>query len=349
MNYRTLGKTGLKVSEIGCGTWQLANDLNAWVGADLDESLRSLEKFADLGGNFIDTAWIYGYDDSQPSRHPSEELIGKFLKKSGKRDKLVIATKVPPKNMHWPALKGVPISEVFPGDWIEQCVDDSLRSLGVDSIDLVQFHVWQDDFAEEDAWKETIQKIMKSGKVKFWGISINDYQPSNCLKTLDTGLISTIQFIFNIFHQKPAEKLLPYAKEHNIGLIARVPLDEGGLSGKLTTDTVFDDGEFRKEYFSKDRLEELVRRNEELIRVAGGEAKTLVELALRYLLSFDEVSTVIPGMRRIKNVEANTSFSDGIKLSEQLMNELKKHKWDRNFYPESWKDSALKDTGYIEE
>lgn len=348
MNYRTLGKTGLKVSEVGCGTWQLANDPNAWVGADLEESLKSLEKFIELGGNFIDTAWIYGFDDAQPDKHPSEELIGKFLRQFGKRDQLVLATKVPPKNMRWPALKDAPISEVFPNDWIENCVDDSLRSLGVDFIDLVQFHVWQDDFVDEDGWKETIKKIKESGKVKHWGISINDYQPSNCLRTLDTGLISTIQFIFNIFHQKPTEKLLPYAKAHNIGLIARVPLDEGGLSGKLTTDTVFDKGEFRKEYFSKDRLEELVRRNEELMKIAGNEVKTLPELALRYLLSFDEVSSVIPGMRRILNVEVNTSFSDGRKLSEELMNKLKKHSWERNFYPESWRDPTLKDADYIE-
>lgn len=348
MKYRTLGKTGLKVSEIGCGTWQLANDPNAWVGANFEESLKSLERFAELGGNFIDTAWIYGFDDAKPEEHPSEQLIGKYLKQSGKRDQLIIATKVPPKNMHWPALKGVPIVEVFPHEWIEKCVDDSLRSLGVEAIDLVQFHVWQDDFVNDDSWKETIQKIIKSGKVKYWGISINDYQPSNCLKTLDTGLISTIQFIFNLFHQKPTERLLPYAKENNIGLIARVPLDEGGLSGSLTVETVFDEKEFRKEYFSKERLEELVKRTARLMEIADGEVKTLPELALRYILSFDEVSTVIPGMRRLKNVEANTSFSDGRKLSQKLMTELKNHTWERNFYPESWKDPALKDTGYIE-
>src|SRR5690348_242792 len=161
MKYRILGKTGLKVSEVGYGTWQLADDPNAWVGADLNESLNSLARFIELGGNFIDTAWIYGYSDANPERHPSEELIGKFLKQSSKRDKIVIATKVPPKNRYWPARIGVPISEVFPDEWIEQCVNDSLKSLGVDVIDLVQFHVWQDYFVDEDGWKETIQKIMK--------------------------------------------------------------------------------------------------------------------------------------------------------------------------------------------
>ena len=182
------------------GTWQLANDPNMWVGADIKESLASLHKFVELGGNFIDTAWIYGWDEKKPEEHPSEELIGKFLKESGERDKLVIATKVPPKNMKWPAWKSVPVSEVFPGEWIEKCVEDSLRSLGTDYIDLMQFHVWQDDFVKDDNWKSTIGKLTESGKVRYWGISVNDYQPSNCLKTLDTGLISTVQFIFNIFH-----------------------------------------------------------------------------------------------------------------------------------------------------
>lgn len=348
MKYRNLGKTHLKVSEIGCGTWQLANDPNAWVGADLNESLESLEIFVELGGNFIDTAWVYGYDSSKPDRHPSEQLIGKFLKQYGKREHLILATKVPPKNMNWPALREVSISEVFPNDWIEKCVDDSLKSLGVEVIDLMQFHVWQDDFASEDGWREIIQKITKSGKVKYWGISINDYQPSNCLKTLDTGLISTIQFIFNIFHQKPTEKLLPYAKEHNIGLIARVPLDEGGLSGNFTEDTSFDEGEFRKEYFSKDRLKELIERVKEIEKTTDGETKTVPELALKYILSFDEISTVIPGMRKVKNVKVNTSFSDGRKLSQRLMEQLKKHAWERNFYPESWKDPSMKDTDYLE-
>jgi aryl-alcohol dehydrogenase-like predicted oxidoreductase len=345
MHYRTLGKTGLKVSEVGMGTWQLANDPGCWVGSDLQESLKALYKFVELGGNFIDTAWVYGYSGSQPDRHPSEELIGKFLKQSKKRDRLVIATKVPGKNMQWPALKNIPISEVFPNDWIVKCVDDSLRSLGVDSIDLVQFHVWQDDFVDHDGWKNTIQKIIKSGKVRYWGISVNDYQPSSCLRALDTGLISTVQFIFNIFHQKPTEKLLPHAAQNNIGLIARVPLDEGGLSGNLKADTQFADGDFRRSFFSPDRLRELAKRTNALGQILGDEASTLPELALRYLLSWAAVSTVIPGIRKVKYAVANAAVSDGRKLSRQTMKELKKHVWERNFYGG---DPALAATGYLE-
>ncbi|MBU1499343.1 aldo/keto reductase, partial [Patescibacteria group bacterium] len=202
MKYRALGKTGLKISEVGMGTWQLAGKPWGWEAPDETESLRALHRFVEVGGNFIDTAWVYGRVD-EPGVHSAEELIGKFINESGNRDKVIIATKIPGKNRKWPAWQGVPISEVFPDAYIEEMVDSSLKSLNIETIDLMQFHVWQDDFAKEDSWKKTIQKITKAGKVKFWGISINDYQPSNCLKTLDTGLISSIQLIFNIFHQQP--------------------------------------------------------------------------------------------------------------------------------------------------
>jgi aryl-alcohol dehydrogenase-like predicted oxidoreductase len=346
MKYRTLGKTGLKVSEIGMGTWQLANDPNCWVGADLAESLKSLYRYTEVGGNLLDTAWVYGYDSKNPNTHPSEELIGKFLKESHLRDKVVISTKVAPKNFKWPAIHGVPISEVFPNDYIERLVDDSLRSLGVDCIDVVHFHVWQDDFAKEDGWKNTMEKITKAGKVKFWGLSLNDYQPSNCLQTLDTGLISTVQCIFNIFHQKPMEKLFPYVTKHNIGVIARVPLDEGGLTGKFTKDTTWPDGDFRKIYFKDDRLAQLVGRTDALKTLLGDEAQTLPELALRFILSHDAVSTTIPGMRRLAFVDTNTAVSDGRKLSASMIQKLASHAWERNFY---WGlDPYLEKSNYVE-
>lgn len=348
MKYRTLGKTGLKVSEVGMGTWQLAGKPWGWDAPDEDESMRALYRFVELGGNFIDTAWVYGRADEPgdlAGKHCSEELIGEFLKESGNKGKVLIASKIPGKNRKWPALNGVSINEVFPKGYIEEYVDSSLKSLGLETIDIMQFHVWQDYFAKTDDWKEEIKNITKKGKVKHWGISINDYQPSNCLNTLDTGLISTVQFIFNIFHQKPTEKLLPYAQKNNIGLICRVPLDEGGLSGKITNDTRFED-DMRSKYFSKERLQEFIPRIEKLETLLGSEAKSLPELALRYLLSFSEVSTVIPGMRKVKNVEANASVSDGIKLSTKLMEELKKHSWERNFYVDL--DPALEKDGYVE-
>lgn len=348
MQYRNLGKTGLKVSEVGMGTWQLSGLPWGWDAPDENESMRALYRFVELGGNFIDTAWVYGRADERaatPGKHTAEELIGKFIKESSSRDNVIIASKIPGKNRKWPAWKGVPISEVFPEGYIEEMVDSSLVSLGIETLDLMQFHVWQDDFAKEDGWKNEIQRVTKKGKVKYWGISINDYQPSNCLRTLDTGLIDTIEFIFNVFHQKPTEKLFPYAKEHGIGLIARVPLDEGGLAGKLTLHTTFSD-DMRSKYFSKERLAEFMPRIEKLKNLLGDEAQTLPELALRYILSFDEVSTVIPGTRKVKNVDANVSVSDRRKLSNTLMEELKKHAWERNFYVDL--DPSMKGDGYIE-
>ena len=348
MNYRPLGKTGLDVSEIGMGTWQLAGNPWGWDAPDEKESMRALYRFLERGGNFVDTAWVYGRfgaDNFSIGKHSSEELIGRFIKESGNRDKVIIASKVPGKNRKWPAWKGVPISEVFPQGYIEEIVDGSLKSLRVETIDLMQFHVWQDEFVNDDDWKEEIVRITKKGKVKHWGISLNDYQPSNCLKTLDTGLISVVQFIFNIFHQKPIEKLLPYAKKHGIGLIARVPFDEGGLTGRITIDSRFYD-EMRSQYFSNERLPEFVTRTDALKKVLGEEARTIPELALRYILSFSEISTVIPGTRKVANVDANTSVSDGKKLSAGLMEKLKRHAWERNFYVDV--DPALERDGYIE-
>ncbi len=348
MKYRTLGKTGLKVSEVGMGTWQLAGKPWGWDAPDESESMKALYRFVELGGNFIDTAWVYGRVDEpgdEAGKHCSEELIGEFIKQSGNRDKLIIASKIPGKNRKWPAWYGVPISEVFPKGYIEEMVDSSLKSLGIETLDLMQFHVWQDQFAEEDDWKEEIQNITKKGKVKHWGISINDHQPSNCLKTLDTGLIETVQFIFNIFHQKPTERLLPYAKANNIGLIARVPRDEGGLTGRLTLESKFTD-DMRSQYFSPDRLKEFIPRLKKLEALLGDQASSISELALRYILSFDEVSSVIPGTRKVKYVDENVAVSDGHKLSDKLMSELKNHAWERNFYVDF--DPSMEKDGYIE-
>jgi aryl-alcohol dehydrogenase-like predicted oxidoreductase len=348
MQYRLLGKTGLNVSEVGMGTWQLAGNPWGWDAPDENESLNALYRFFELGGNFIDTAWVYGRADEpgeKAGRYCSEELIGKFLKEAGNRDRAIIASKIPGKNRTWPAPTGISISEVFPKGYIEEMVDSSLKSLQIDSLDLMQFHVWQDQFAEEDEWKTEIQRITQKGKVKHWGISVNDYQPSNVLKTLDTGLISAVQFIFNIFHQKPTEKLLPYAKKNNIGLIARVPLDEGGLTGRITAETRFDD-DMRSVYFNPERLQQFLPRLKELEKLLGDEAKSLPELALKYILAFDEVSTVIPGTRKVKYVDANTAVSDGQKLSNEIMAELKKHAWERNFYVT--RDPAMEQSGFVE-
>lgn len=349
MNYRKLGKTNLKVAELGIGTWQLVNDPHMWVGGDLEEAKRALYKYVELGGNFIDTAWVYGYESDEQTAPTSESKIGEFLKETGKRDSLVIASKVAPKNWKWPALKNVPYAEVFPKDHIEKLVHESLTRLGVEYVDVMQFHVWQDEWADTDEWKEVAEKLTKEGKVKYWGLSINDYQPSNCFKTIDTGLISTVQCIFNLFHQKPTTTLFPYAKARDIGIIARVPLDEGGLSGKMTMEKVLAFGDFRNKYFASERRQELVTRIsaiEELLKQYP-EVGSILELAIRYILSFEEVSTLIPGMRVARFVETNNEFSAKGPLPAELLEKLKSHAWERNFYDDCL-DPALASTGYVE-
>lgn len=323
----------------------IANNRNLWTGADVGESLRSLHKFAELGGNYVDTAWLYGYDKAYPDRHPSEELVGRFLKEHG-REGIVVATKVPARNGVMPARKGTSIEEVFPASHITRCVEDSLRSTGADWLDIVQFHVWQDEFASHDGWKETTNALTEQGKVRFWGISVNDYQPTNCFAALETGLISTVQFIFNIFHQRPARNLLPFARQHDIGLVARVVFDEGGLTGKVNEATVSADGDFRPMYFSGDRLSQLAKHIKGLEELLDGEASSLPELALRFPLSFDEVSTAIPGMRKEAHVLSNVAVSDGRRLSRAMIDRLKGHAWERNFYPSPGPDLAS--TGFME-
>lgn len=346
MKYRKLGKTDLNISEIGYGTWQLANDPGLWTGADLVESEACLKEFVNLGGNFIDTAWVYGYSDAHPDRHPSEELIGNFIKKNNLKGKIIVATKIPPKNMKWPAWKGIPVEEVFPSDHIEKCVDDSLRSLGLDTIDLMQFHVWQDDFIVSEDLKKTMQKITNDGKVHYWGISVNDYQPTNCLKALETGLFSSVQTIFNIFHQKPAQTLFKYAEQNNIGVIARVPLDEGGLSGKFTESTVFAEGDFRSQYFTKERLKELAVRTKRLEDICKKyNIGSVAELSFRFILSNPQVSAFIPGMRKMSHLKENMTIPEKGALDPEILNELKNESWERNFYPDV--DPSLKNTEYL--
>ena len=325
MQYRILGKTGLKVSEIGFGAWGIGGGM--WGNTDDEEATKALRRAFDLGINFFDTARVYG--DAKNRDGHSEKLIGEFLKEIG-RDKVYVASKVPPKNYEWPARSDVVISEVFPKDWIVQKVGESLKALRVETIDLMQFHVWQDSYVENDDWKEAVQDLTKQGKVKHWGISINDYQPANVLRTLETGLIDTVQFIFNIYHQDPEKELLPFAKKNKIGLVARVPLDEGGLTGAVTPETVF--GDWRDGFFKGDRRKEVFERAKALLTVAGGEVQSLPEMALRWILSHDEVSTVIPGMRKASHVSENTRVPDGRKLSAPLMSKLVGHAWERNFY-----------------
>lgn len=317
MKYRTLGRTGIEVSEVGYGAWGIGGV--QWLGGDDDEARRALNLAIDQGLNLIDTALAYGAGHS-------ERLVGEVAR--SRSEQIAIATKIPPKNLTWPA-QPVPFEQVFPSDYIIECTEKSLRNLGVETIDLQQLHVWHDDWAEQPEWIEALLKLREQGKVRYFGISINDYQPTNVIKALRTGHIDAVQVIYNIFEQAPQDDLYTVCQELNIGVLARVPFDEGGLTGAIKPDTVFPKDDFRSWFFRGDRKQKVSDRVEKLRALLGEEAASLPELALRFTLSHDAVSTVIPGMRSTKHVTSNIACSDGRKLSPELLERLKAFAWDR--------------------
>lgn len=325
MKYRKLGRTEIEVSEIGYGAWGIGGI--QWQGAADDESLAALHRAIDLGLNFIDTALAYGEGHS-------ERLVGKVLRDSPSR--IWIATKIPPKNQLWPARSGHSLDDVFPYDYAIACTEESLRNLQVEQIDLQQFHVWNPEWVERDEWRKAIEDLKKSGKVAHFGISINDHQPDSALSIIETGLIDTVQVIYNIFDQSPQINLFPLCQKQNIGVIARVPLDEGALTGSIREDTQFDPSEFRAAYFRGDHKKQVVEHVEPLVADlhAAGVTQPLAEVALRFCLSHPALSTVIPGMRKMRNVESNCALSDQGPLHQPVLELLRRHAWEKNFYPE---------------
>jgi len=321
MHYRTLGRTGLTVSEIGFGAWGIGK--TSWIGADDDESIRALNRAIDLGCNFIDTA--LGYGDGH-----SERLVGEVVRSRG--ETVYVATKIPPKNRVWPALPGTPVSEAFPADHVIACTERSLANLGLDTIDVQQFHVWSDEWVGEGDWLEAVQKLKDQGKIRHFGISINDHEPNNALKLIETGVVDTVQVIYNMFDQSPEDQLLPACEKHNVGVIVRVALDEGGLTGRITPETTFPEGDFRASYFAGDRKKEVYERVQRIASDLGIGLEDMPEAALRYVLSHPAVSTVIPGMRTVRNVERNMAVGDGKGLPADKIAKVKPHRWVRNFY-----------------
>lgn len=321
MNYRTFGRTNINVSEIGFGAWGIGKAL--WKGAEDDESLRALNAAIDMGLNFIDTALAYGNGHS-------EQLIAQLLKERSER--IYVASKVPPKNFKWPAQPGIPIENVFPPDHLTICTEKSLKNLDVDCLDVQQMHVWNDEWLSDPEWFAPIEKLKRDGKIQFFGVSINDYQPENAIQLIETGLVDTVQVIFNIFEQTPAEKLFPACIKHNIGVIVRVPLDEGGLSGKINRNTTFPSGDFRNSYFRGDRKQKVEEQVKKLEEFLGSEAESIPELALKFSLGFEAVSTIIPGMRTVNHAKSNCAISDKPRLSPATISKLGEHADNRNYY-----------------
>lgn len=321
MQYRKFGRTSWNVSEVGYGMWGLAS----WKDTDQKEVIRALDRSIELGCNFFDTAWAY-------ADGLSEKILNETMKRHADKE-LYVATKIPPKNRKWPSQSHFTLKEVFPSDYIIEYTEKSLKNLGIETIDLMQFHVWEDNWAKLDEWKETISQLFKQGKVKAWGISINRWEPDNSLETIKTGMIDAVQVIYNIFDQAPEDNLFPLCREKNIGVIARVPFDEGTLTGTLTKETRFPENDWRATYFVEENLISSVEHADALKPLVP-DGMTMAEMALRFILSNPDVSTTIPGMRKIKHVESNITCSDGKSLSEDLLKKLKTHRWDRK--PAKW-------------
>ena len=323
MKARRFGRTGWPVSEVGYGMWGLAG----WTGSDDAESMRSLERAVELGCTFFDTAWAYGDGHS-------ETLLGKLVRAHPDKQ-LYIATKLPPKNRKWPARPEYPLEEVFPPDHIRRFAESSLKNLGLERIDLLQFHVWDDSWGDDESWQRAVGDLKGEGLVQAIGLSLNRWEPENGLRTLQTGLIDAVQVIYNLFDQAPEDRLFPACRELDVAVIARVPFDEGSLTGSLTLDSRWPNGDWRNHYFGPENLKASVARAEAL-RPFIPAGMTMPEMALRFILSNPDVSTVIPGMRKVRHVEDNLSASQKGALDAELIERLRLHRWDRK--PAAWSD-----------
>jgi aryl-alcohol dehydrogenase-like predicted oxidoreductase len=321
MHYRTFGRLGWQVSEVGFGMW----GMGGWTGSDDAQSMQALQRSVELGCNFFDTA--YGYGEGR-----SENLLGQLVRAYPDR-KLYTATKLPPKNRRWPAHATHTLDETYPPDHIREYTELSLKNLGLDSIDLIQFHVWHDNWAGDQRWQQAVLDLKRSGLVHAIGISVNRWEPDNVIRALRTGVIDAVQVIYNIFDQAPEDDLFPVCRELDIAVIARVPFDEGTLTGTLTLDSQWPEGDWRNGYFVPENLKASVEHAEALRPIIPA-GMTMPDMAMRFILSNPDVATIIPGMRQIKNVDANIGCSDAGPLAADLIDRLRPHRWDRQ--PTPW-------------
>jgi len=322
MRQRPLGKTAFLVSEIGHGLW----GMGGWADADDNVSRTALRLSIEGECTFFDSAFAYG------SGH-SDRLIGEVAREYPNRP-LVLASKVPPANWKWPSSPKNPLSAVFPRTHVIEYAEKIHRAFGR-SIDLLQFHVWEDAWARQAEWQDTVLELKAKGVIRAFGLSLNRWQPENGIAAIETGLVEAVQVIYNIFDQMPEDRLFPVCRERNIGVIARVPLDEGSLGGKMTLETRFPDKDWRAGYFNPDNLAQTVARVDALKKILP-EGMSLPEMALRFILSEPAVSTLIAGMRSADHVRANLAVSDKGPLPADLMTKLRAHRWDRR--PANWSD-----------
>ncbi|MCA1634559.1 MAG: aldo/keto reductase [Acidobacteria bacterium] len=322
MKYRRFGRTGWMVSEIGYGMW----GMGSWSGSSDEESLGSLQHAVELGCNFFDTAWAYGGGRS-------ERLLGQLVRANPDK-RLYTATKIPPKNMKWPSRRQFSLDDCFPPDHIEEYVRRSLENSGLESFDLIQFHVWEDAWVEDERWARKMDELRRQGFINAVGISINRWEPWNGVRAVRSGLIDAVQVIYNVFDQNPEDELFPACVEKDVAIVARVPFDEGTLTGTLTRESTWPEGDWRNTYFVASNLFPSVERADALKPVVERAGIRMPEAALRFILSHPAVSTIIPGMRKLSHVESNIAASDAGPLSQELLAELRTHRWERA--PTEW-------------
>ena len=321
MKYRRFGRTNWEVSEIGYGMW----GMGGWTGSKDEESMRSMQRAVELGCNFFDTAWGYGAGKS-------EGLLGQLVRDNPDK-KLYTATKIPPKNFKWPSRREFVLGDCFPPDHIQRYVESSLKNAGFSAYDLMQFHTWEDSWLEDDRWVKKMMELKEEGIIHAIGISINRWEPWNGIKAVESGIIDAVQVIYNIFDQNPEDALFPACQKHDVAVIARVPFDEGTLTGTLTKDSTWPEGDWRNTYFVPENLISSVEHADALKPLVP-DGMTMAEMALRFIFAESTVSTIIPGMRKLGHVESNIATSDAGLLDGTLMSELKKHRWDRE--PTQW-------------
>ncbi len=323
MKYRTFGRTGWQVSEIGFGAWQLGGD---WGKVDDAKSIDTLHYAFDKGINFVDTAELYGNGHS-------EEVVGKALK-SWSGQKIYVATKVRPvqwpnPNDDTPQMRGR-----FPPWYIRENVEKSLKRLGVERIDLFQLHTWTPGATAELDWLETLLALRREGKIDHIGISLRDYRPDEGIDLARFGLVDSIQVIFNMFEQRPAQRLFRAGAQTNTAFIARVPLDSGSLTGNWTKDSyaAFEPGSQPHNMFRGDRFADTLQRVDALKAICAPHYSKLAEAAMRYVLSAPQLSTLIPGMKNRAEVDMNIAYCDGNIFPDELKSKLEAHGWVRNYY-----------------
>lgn len=325
MKYRRFGRLEWNVSEVGYGMWGVAGGEGGWTGSSDVSGMAALDHAINLGCNFFDTAWIYG-------RGHSEKMLGEVLRNHPGKT-LYVATKVPPKNREWPSRRGDRLEQVFPPEHVKEYVEKSLECLRLSSLDLLQFHVWEDQWANDESWMRVVDDLKREGLIRGIGISVNRWEPNNVIETLKTGMIDAVQVIYNVFDQAPEDTLMPVCRDLDIAVIARVPFDEGSLTGSLTLDSSWPAGDWRNSYFVPENLASTVARVESLKQALPTDAN-LSEIALRFILSNDTLATTIPGMRSIAHVQANLACSQKGRLESALIKQLRHHRWDRE--PTHW-------------